>query len=72
MSLKITDVLSRFGGESDGSIWIRQAYLAKDLLKLDDLAVIIPLFLDLSAFVVYNQLSAEDKKSFDRKRQPLR
>ena len=66
MSLKITDVLSRFGGESDVSIWIRQAHLAKDLLKLDDLAVIIPLFLDGSAFAVYDQLSTEDKKSSSR------
>ena len=66
MSLKITDVLSRFGKESDVSIWISQAHLAKDLLKLEDLAVIIPLFLDGSAFAIYDQLSAEDKKSSDR------
>ena len=66
MSLKITDVLSRFGKEPDVSIWISQAHLAKDLLKLEDLAVIIPLFLDGFAFAIYDQLSAEDKKSSDR------
>ena len=36
------------------------------MLKLDDLGVIILLFLDGSAFAVYDQLSAEDKKSSDR------
>ena len=43
MSLKINNVLGGFGGESNESIQIRQPHLAKDLLKLEDLALIIPL-----------------------------
>ena len=66
MSLKITDVLNRFSGDTDVSIRLRQAQLTKDLLKLEDLAVMIPLFLDGPAFAVYDQLNADDKKSADR------
>ena len=62
MSLKVTDVLSRYGGCNDVSVWLKQAHLAKELLKLEDLAVVIPLFLDGPAFAVYEQLRNEDKK----------
>ena len=61
MSLKVTDVLNRYRGEGDVSVWLKQAQLAKSLLKLKDLAVVIPLFLDGPAFAVYDQLSDEDK-----------
>lgn len=62
MSMKVTDVLSRFGGCGDVTVWLKQAHLAKELLKLEDLAVVIPLFLDGPAFAVYEQLGTEDKK----------
>ena len=61
MRLKVTDVLNRYRGEGDVSDWLRQAQLAKSLLKLKDLAVVIPLFFDGPAFAVYDQLSDEDK-----------
>ena len=61
MSLKVTNVLNRYRGEGDVSVWLKQAQLAKSLLKLKDLAVVIPLFLDGPAFTVYDQLSDEDK-----------
>ena len=61
MSLKVTDVLNRYRGEGDVSVWLKQAQLAKSLLKLKDLAVVIPLFLDGPAFAVYDQLSDYDK-----------
>ena len=62
MSLKVTDVLNRFNGDGDVSIWLKQAHLAKSLLKLKDLAVVILLFLDGPAFAVYDQLKEEEKK----------
>ena len=52
MSLKVTDILNRFRGDSDVSVWHKQAHLAKELLKLDDSAVVIPLFLNGPAFAV--------------------
>ena len=52
MSLKVTDVLNRYRGEGDVSVWLKQAQLAKSLLKLKELAEVIPLFLDGPAFAV--------------------
>ena len=49
MSLKVTNVLKRFRF-SDVSVWLKQVHLAKDLLKMNDLAVDIFLFLDGTAF----------------------
>ena len=63
--MKVTDVLSRFRGDSDVSVWLKQAHLAESLLKLEDLAVVIPLFLDGPAFAVYDQLGPEEKKDAD-------
>ncbi|QQP56627.1 Uncharacterized protein FKW44_001351, partial [Caligus rogercresseyi] len=51
-----------FGGSGDVSVWIKQVDIAKDLLGLDDLSRIIPLFLEGNAFAVYDQLSEEGKK----------
>jgi len=65
MSLKVTDVLNRFNGNGDVSVWLKQAHLAKSLLKLKDLAVVIPLFLDGPAFAVYDQLSIDEKQDAD-------
>ncbi|QQP38158.1 Uncharacterized protein FKW44_018657 [Caligus rogercresseyi] len=61
-SLKIVDVLTRFNGTGEVEIWIKQAELAKTLLGIEDLATIIPLFLDGKAFAVYDQLDEEGKK----------
>ena len=59
MSLKVTNVLNRFNGDGDVSVWLKQAHLVKNLLKLKDLAVVIPLFLD-------DQLKDEEKRDADK------
>ena len=41
-------------------------HLAKSLLKLKDLAVVIPLFLDGPTFAVYDQLKEEEKREADK------
>ncbi|QQP53452.1 Uncharacterized protein FKW44_005946 [Caligus rogercresseyi] len=61
-TLKIRDVIPKFGGSSDVSVWIKQVDIAKDLLGLDDLSRIIPLFLEGNAFAVYDQLSEEGRR----------
>ena len=66
MSLKVTDVLNRFNGNGDVSVWLKQAHLAKSPLKLKDLAVVIPLFLDGHAFAVYDRLKEEEKRDADK------
>ena len=59
----------------DVSAWLKQAHLAKELLKLNDLAVLTYSFvsrLDGPAFAVYDQLKVEDKKSSDSIESALR
>ena len=41
MSLKVTDVLNRFNGVGDVSVCLKQAHLAKSLLKSKDLFTFI-------------------------------
>ena len=61
MSLRVTDALNKHSGDGDVTVWLKQAHLAKSLLKSKDLAVVIPLFLDGPAFAVYDQLSDAEK-----------
>ena len=61
ISLKVTEVLNRYRRERDVSVWLKQAQLAKSLLKLKNLAVVMPLFLDGPDFAVYDQVIDEDK-----------
>ena len=53
----------RFDGTRNVSKWIKQAHLAKNLLGLDDLATVMPMFLDGDAFEVYDQLTDDDKNN---------
>ena len=48
------------------TVWLKQAHLEKSLLKLEDLTVVIPLFLDGPTFAVYDQLKEEDKRDVDK------
>ena len=66
MSLRVTDVLNKYSGDGDVTVWLKQAHLAKNLLKLKDLAVVIPLFLDGPAFAVYDQLSDPEKQDANK------
>ena len=59
-------------GDGDVSVWLKQAHLAKSLLKLKNLAVVIPLFLDGPAFAVYDQLKEEEKGDADKIKLALR
>lgn len=65
-NLKITDVLPRYNGLSDISTWLKQAELAKDMLKLDSLVTVIPMFLDKDAFTTYDHMSTDDKKDIEK------
>ena len=66
MSLRVTDVLNKYSGDGDVTVWLKQAHLAKNLLKLKDLAVVIPLFLDGPAFAVYDRLSDAEKQDANK------
>ena len=66
--IRLHDVVKRFGGGSgeDVAVWLRQLRLAARLRKIDDLATVIPLFLDGAAFAVYEQLCKGEQEDADR------
>ncbi|QQP40881.1 Uncharacterized protein FKW44_015076, partial [Caligus rogercresseyi] len=47
-------------------VWIKQAELAGTLLGIEDLSVVIPMFMDGKAFSVYDQLGEEEKRDHHR------
>ena len=60
--IKLTDVVRKFNGEEDVAAWLDRLELVAGLQKVDDLAAVIPMFLEGPAYDVYSQLSAEDKR----------
>ena len=66
MATQLKGVVKRFSGgnDEDVSVWIRQVKLAARLGKIEDLAVVVPLYLDGPAFAVYEQLSSDDQEDF--------
>ena len=62
------DVVKRFGGGSDKdvAVWLRQLRLVARLGKIDDLATVIPLFLDGAAFALYEQLCKKEQEYANR------
>ena len=61
--IKLTDVVRKFNGEEDVAAWLDRLELVAGLQKVDDLAAVIPMFLEGPAYDVYSQLSVEDKRS---------
>uniref|UniRef100_A0A0K2UEU8 Uncharacterized protein n=1 Tax=Lepeophtheirus salmonis TaxID=72036 RepID=A0A0K2UEU8_LEPSM len=49
--------MPRFDWSEDINVWIQQAELGKDLLKIEDMAGVVPLFLDRRSFSVFDQLA---------------
>ncbi|QQP40586.1 Uncharacterized protein FKW44_014684, partial [Caligus rogercresseyi] len=47
-------------------VWIKQAELAGTLLGIEDLSVVILMFMDEKAFFVYDQLGEEEKRDHHR------
>ena len=45
MNLKVTDVLNRFNGDGNISVWLKLAHLAKSLFKLKDLFTFIYIYI---------------------------
>lgn len=64
-TVKFSDVVKKFDGTGDVSKWLEKIELVAKLQKIDDVASMIPLFLDGSAFDVYQQLCDTDKQSVE-------
>jgi len=70
MSIKLTDVVQRFNGDGDIVVWLDRLELVYSLQRTSDdqsdMARIIPLFLEGSAYDVYSQLSADERGNAGR------
>jgi hypothetical protein len=61
--IRLHDVIGRFSGGSndDVTVWLRQVALVAKLQKIEDLADVLPLFLDGAAMSVYEHMKEADK-----------
>ena len=57
------DVTRKFNGEEDVAAWLDRLELVAGLQEVDDLAAVIPMFLEGPAYDVYSHLSVDDKES---------
>ena len=60
--VRLTDLMRSYDGTGDVCVWISKFELVAKLKKIDDLAQVLPLFLDGPAYAVYCELD-EAKKS---------
>ena len=47
-------------------MWLRKVRLVARMKKIEDLATLIPLYLEGSAFAVYNQMGEDDKSDGEK------
>jgi hypothetical protein len=66
VSIKCTDVIQPYNGDSDCAEWIRKVELVAKLQSIDELERFIPLFLTGGAFAVYESLSEEQKGDYKK------
>lgn len=64
-SVKVTDLVRQFDGNGDIVEWLNKFELVVSLRDIKDSHTVVPLFLEGSAFAVYNELSESSKKSFE-------
>ena len=66
MSVKISDLIPQFSGDSDFAEWVVKLELVAGLQKVTELQSFLPLFLSGGALAVYTGLSAETQKSYEK------
>ena len=62
--IKFADLVSQYDGSGEFSEWIQKLELVAKLQKVDELHVVLPLFLSGGAFAVYQGLSDEIKEDY--------
>lgn len=60
------DILRCYDGTGDVVAWLEKIKLVAELRKTKDLSLVIPLFLEGQAFSIYQHMSDDDKKSFEK------
>ena len=61
----MTDLIRPFDGTSDVGEWLSKVGLVADLRNIEDLAQVLPLFLEGPAYAVYCELSKDKKKDIN-------
>ena len=56
-----SDILRQFTGESDVVIWLNKLKLLAKLQKIEDVATLIPMYLEGNALVVYLEIGEKDQ-----------
>ncbi len=57
------NMVTSYNGDGDIVIWMKKLKLVAELQKIEDLSTMIPLYLEGSAFAVYDQMETEKQKS---------
>ena len=61
MSKNLRDMITSFNGDGDVSSWLKKVKLVARLRSIDDLATVIPLFLEGPAFALFDQIAEKDQ-----------
>lgn len=64
-SVKVTDLVRMYNGDGDVVEWLNKFELVVTLRDIKEPATVVPLFLEGSAFSIYNELSDSHKKSYE-------
>ena len=67
----MTDFIKPFDGFRDVSTWLKKVELVAKIKNIKDVKALIPLYLDGTAFAVYEQLSDEEKDDAEKIKEAL-
>ena len=73
-SVRFSDIIGKYVDYSTSgefSVWVEKLELVAELQEVDDKLKFLPLFLSGPAFAVYQQLTAEVKKDYDKLKKEL-
>lgn len=65
-NVRLSNIISQFGGEGDFSEWLKKFELVASLQGIKSLDAFLPLFLTGNAFAIYDSLGPEDKKDYEK------
>jgi hypothetical protein len=66
VSVKCSEVIQPYNGETDCAEWLRKVELVAKLQSIENLEKFVPLFLTGGAFAVYESLSDEQKDNYSK------
>lgn len=65
-SIRLSDVVKPFSGDGDVEVWMNKLRRAAKAQKVQDLAALIPMFLEGSAYAVFDQMEEAEKDDEER------